>query len=384
MKYKAVLINSAIVACALVIGLLVAEFAARMTLNPADYLSVELQHDDVLGATPSRQTAGGAFDRWGFRNLSVPEAADIVAIGDSHTYGNTATMSESWPYVLADLAGTRVYNMGLGGYGPNQYAHLLPQALKLKPKLVTVGLYMGDDFENAFLITYGLKHWAALRALPTDQVDFNIWGTPQAPPSLNKAIRVWLSRHSMVYQLVFHGPLLGILQGEAQIRNASRLSDATTTLSVPEDGVLEAFRPKGLLANLDQASVNVSEGMRITFLLLEQMKELCRQNNIEFIVVVIPTKEMVFADYFERQSDIALSDVVGKLLVNERLARTKTFEALRQSGIDFVDVLPALRGERGSQLYARTAADMHPNANGYRVIGQAVAAAIRAREEKGR
>jgi SGNH hydrolase-like domain, acetyltransferase AlgX len=379
-KYRAALINSAVVACALVVGLLVAEFAARTALNPADYLSVELQHHDVLGAAPSRHTAGGAFDSWGFRNLLVPDAADIVAIGDSHTYGNTATMSESWPYVLAGITGTRVYNMGLGGYGPNQYTHLLPQALKLKPKLIAVGLYMGDDFENSFLITYGLKHWAALRALPTDQVDFNIWETQQVSPSLSKAIRVWLSRHSVVYQLVFHGPLLGALQGEAQIRMASRLSEAASTLSVPEDGILEAFRPKGLLANLDQASVNVKEGMRISFLLLRQMKELCRQNNTGFIVVVIPTKEMVFADYLERRSDMPLGDVIGRLLTNERLARDQTFDALRQSGIDFVDVLPALRGQRGSQLYARTAGDMHPNSNGYRVIGQAVAAAIRARE----
>jgi hypothetical protein len=379
-KYRAVLINSAVVACAVLVGLLIAEIAARTALNPADYLSVELEHDDVLGAVPSRQTAGGAFDNWGFRNLVVPEAADIVAIGDSHTYGNAATMSESWPYVVASLTATRVYNMALGGYGPNQYSHLLPQAFKLKPKLVAVGLYMGDDFENAFLITYGLKHWAALRALPADQVDFDIWGAQQAPPSLNKAVRVWLSRHSVIYQLTFHGPLLGKLQGEAQIRNASSLSDAATTLSVSEDGILEAFRPKGLLQNLDQGSVNVREGMRITFLLLKQMKELCRQNNTDFVVIVIPTKEMVFADYLEKRPDIPLSDVIGKLLTNERLARNKTFEALHQSEIDFVDVLPALRSERGSQLYARTAADMHPNGNGYRVIGQAVAAAIRTRE----
>jgi len=286
-------------------------------------------------------------------------------------------MSESWPYVLAGATQLQVYNMGLGGYGPNQYSHLLPQALKLKPKVIAVGLYMGDDFENAFLITYGLKHWAALRALPTEQVDYNIWQTQQESPPLHKAIRIWLSRHSVLYQLIFHGPLLGVLQGEAQIRMAAKASDAVSVLSVPEEGILEAFRPKGLLANLDQGSVNVKEGMRITFLLLEQMKELCRQNDTHFVVVVIPTKEMVFADHLENRLAMPLGDVIHKLLTNERMARDKTFDALRQSGIDVVDVLPALRAQRGSQLYARTAGDMHPNGNGYRVIGQTVASAIR-------
>jgi SGNH hydrolase-like domain, acetyltransferase AlgX len=383
MKIRTLAANMAVAACSLVVALLIAEFAARAALNPADYLSVELQQDDILGAVPSARTAAGAFDSWGFRNLGVPESADIVAIGDSHTYGNAATMKESWPYVLAGVTGKRVYNMGLGGYGPNQYRHLLAQAFKLKPKLVTVGLYMGDDFENAFLITYGLEHWRRLRALPADKVDFNIWAA-QPPASIGKAARVWLSRHSVVYQLVFHGPLLGKLQGEAQIKNAAWLSDAATTLNVPESGILEAFRPKGLMLNLDQESVNVNEGMRISFQLLKEMNELCQQNETSFLVVVIPTKEMVFADHLETQRDMPLSGVIAKLLANERKARDKTFEFLHQSKIDFVDALPALYGARGSQLYARTAADMHPNGNGYRVIGQTVATALQARDTQRR
>ena len=29
-------------------------------------------------------------------------------------------MDDSWPYVLGRLTGRQVYNMGFGGYGPNQ------------------------------------------------------------------------------------------------------------------------------------------------------------------------------------------------------------------------------------------------------------------------
>src|SRR5262245_57043538 len=110
-----------------------------MMLNPSDYLSVEMVQDKILGATPSSSTAGGNFDTWGFRNRKVPDSSDIVAIGDSHTYGNTATMADSWPYVLGRLSGRQVYNMALGGYGPNQYFYLLQtRALKLKPRVVVV------------------------------------------------------------------------------------------------------------------------------------------------------------------------------------------------------------------------------------------------------
>ena len=119
--------------------------------------------DKVLGAVLSTDTRAGGFDAWGFRNRFVPDASDIVAIGDSHTYGNTATMEDSWPYVLGRLTGRQVYNMALGEYGPNQYLQLLrTRAVNLRPRTIIVGLYMGDDFENAFLITYGLEHWAYL------------------------------------------------------------------------------------------------------------------------------------------------------------------------------------------------------------------------------
>jgi len=370
-KIKTTLTNLAVVAVASTIGLFLCELAARLMLNSSDYLSVEMVNDEVVGAVPSPSTRSG-FDAWGFRNRVVPETSDMVAIGDSHTYGNTATMEDSWPYVLARLSGRQVYNMGLGGYGPNQYFYLFrTQALKLKPRTIIVGLYMGDDFENAFLITYGLDHWAYLRALPAEKVTYDIWEEPPAP-TWHKKVRVWLSRHSVIYQLVFHGPLLGRFKGEAQIRNAHWLYDSATALIVPEKNILEAFLPKGILRRLDQDSESVREGMRITFKLLGEMNEISHQHHIQFLVAVIPTKELVFADYLEHNSELPLGDVLDKLLANERIAREKTFDFLRSAKISYVDTLPALRRSVDRELYARTAADIHPNRNGYRVIAEAV------------
>ena len=372
MKIGPILANSAVLFVSCVIGLLLCEVGARFALTASDYLSVEMVRDEVLGAVPSTHTRAGGFDSWGFRNRHVPDSSDIVAIGDSHTYGNTARMEDAWPSVLERLSGRPVYNMGLGGYGPNQYFHLLQtRAIKLKPRTIVVGLYMGDDFENAFLITYGLDHWAHLRALPKEKVNFDIWEAPPAP-TWHKKIRVWLSRHSVMYQLVFHGPLLGQFQGEIQIKHAHQFSDRATALIIPEKKIQEAFLPTGILRRLDQESESVREGMRITFKLLAEMNEISRQNNAQFVVAIIPTKEMVFAGYLERNSQLPLSDVIDKLLSNERLAREKTFQFLKHSHIAYVDTLPALRRSLSQELYARTASDMHPNRNGYRVIGEAV------------
>jgi hypothetical protein len=381
-KLKQVLINLGVIAVSCAAGLMLCEVGARLILNPADYFSVEMVQDSILGATPSPAIKRSGFDAWGFRNRQVPETADIVAIGDSHTYGNTATMEDSWPYVLGRLTGQQVYDMGMGGYGPNQYFHLLKtKALQLKPRMIICGLYMGDDFENAFLITYGLDHWAYLRKLPAGKADFDIWKAAPAELSWHKKIRIWLSRHSLTYQLVFHGPLMGQVQGEAQIRHAAQLYDSATSLNIPEKNILEAFLPKMLLRNLDQKSPQVQEGMRITFELLKEMNEICHAHHVQFLVVVIPTKELVFSGYLQHKPSLPLGSVVDRLLVNERLAEQKMFRFLTDSGIRYVDALPALQGSLEHQLYARTAADMHPNKNGYRVIAEAVFEAMKSRPE---
>src|SRR4249920_1632665 len=99
MKLKKALVNLGVVTVSTAICLVLCEGLARLFLRPTDYLSVEVVKDDILGGVVSPSTKAG-FDEWGFRNHGVPATADIVAIRDSHTYGNTAKMDDSWPYVL--------------------------------------------------------------------------------------------------------------------------------------------------------------------------------------------------------------------------------------------------------------------------------------------
>ena len=282
-------------------------------------------------------------------------------------------MEQSWPYVLAQLTGQRVYNMGMGGYGPNQYFYLLKnRALSLKPRMVICGLYMGDDFENAYSITYGLDYWASLRNLQVQKAQYEIWDTISARVSWNKSVRVWFSQHSVVYQVVFHGPLMGRLQGEFQIKNAAELYPGiATALYIPEKHILEAFRPGSLDAA--RSAEPRSPGRDAHYLRIAERNEgSLRSAQIQFVVVVIPTKEQVFSEYLEHNPRLPLHDTVDELIANERVARAKTFHALTDAGIQYVDVLPALKSSLATQLYARTAADMHPGKNGYRVIAEEV------------
>jgi hypothetical protein len=95
MKVRPILVNSAVLLISCVIGLVLCEVGVRFALTASDYLTVEMVSDEVLGAVPSRHTRAGGYDYWGFRNRHVPDSSDVVAIGDSHTYGNTARMEDA-------------------------------------------------------------------------------------------------------------------------------------------------------------------------------------------------------------------------------------------------------------------------------------------------
>lgn len=361
------------VAVSTVSALLLCELGSRLVLNPVDFLSPRLVRDDVLGITLPGGSSG--HDAWGFRNGGVPDTADMVALGDSHTYGNRATLDEAWPSVLARLTGERVYNLGMGGYGPNQYSCLLQtKALSLKPRTIVCGLYMGDDFDNAFRITYGLSHWSSLRREHIGPVDPDIWERESSHrPTWHQRIRQWLSQHSMLYRLVFHGVLQGI-KGHYQIENASWLYESTTSLLLPEKHVQEAFIPANTLRGLDQESPSVHEGMRLTFQLLQQMNALCAQHHVQFIVAVIPTKETVYSRYLEHNPRVRMTAIIDKVIASERSARQTLFAQLDQANIRYVDVLPALQqASETERIYIHSGIDMHPNANGYRVIAEVLA-----------
>ncbi len=372
MKLKQTIAKVIILVVSFSIGVLLCEAGARLILNPADYLSAETIRDNVLGITIAPNSSG--FDEWGFRNRRVPSTADVVAIGDSHTFGNTAAMDDSWPSVVARATGLEVYNLGLGGYGPNQYYHLLTtRGLKLHPQWVICGLYMGDDFENAFSITYGLDHWSSRRNGRWDNVNPDIWGASESRV-WGAGLRNWLSEHSIVYRLVFHGPFLALMKEAIRFRQVSTDSDPYTTALVVDDrNIREAFRPIGMAERLDLNSGPVREGMRITFDLLKEMEKLCRQEGCRLLVVIIPTKETVFSEYLEKEPRPHLYEALDRVIVNERSAKKTLLEFLTGAGIAHLDTLPVLKQSAGNQLYAQTTRDMHPGKNGYRVIGEAVA-----------
>jgi hypothetical protein len=187
----------------------------------------------------------------------------------------------------------------------------------------------------------------------------------------------------MVYRLVIHGSALRSLKASLQTRLADVTADPSVVTFQSADGTIqESFRPIRVAAGLDQGRAEVKEGMRLTFHFLKEMDLACRQNGCVFAVVIIPTKETVFAQHLRASQGLNLADKIETVIANEPIATAELERVLDEAGIPHVNALPALRKRLTEQLYYRGPADMHPGANGYRVIGETVVeflATLRAR-----
>ncbi len=118
--------------------------------------------DQRLGYRPN--PAHPEHDQRGFRNKFVPVAADIVALGDSQTYGVDVSLDRAWPHQLADLAKLQVYSMAYGGYGPVHSLFLFEEAKKLHPRLIIETFYAGNDLYDSYSIVYDRQQYVELKS----------------------------------------------------------------------------------------------------------------------------------------------------------------------------------------------------------------------------
>lgn len=80
--------------------------------------------------------------------------------------------------------------------------------------------------------------------------------------------------------------------------------------------------PTAILRGLDQESPTGQKGMRLTFQLLLEMSALCAQHDVQFIVAVIPTKEMVCSRYLEHNPALGMSPILDRVIASERAVST--------------------------------------------------------------
>jgi hypothetical protein len=339
----------------------------------------ELLYDEWLGKRTPPDAVG--HDARGWRNETALEQADIVAIGDSQTWGVNATLAETYPSVLSDLSGYSVYSMAQGSYGAVQYRVLAERAIELSPQLVVIGMYFGNDFVDAYSIVYGDYAHQDLRdpsfdltaitqtiaerskvllpAVRTNPADLTLWERVQSGTYIGKFLT-----NAGVFQTLDTGEFQRQLE-----MNLRKVAESPELFGYYRDNNVQTFfTPAYRQLVVDTNSPMIQEGIRISKQQIAEMKDLLTGSDIELLVMLIPTKEMVYAPYLE-----SLNDAYSLLVEQETQIRSEMMAFFDESDIAYVDTLPALRQavDEDIAIYSATF-DGHPIANGYRVIAEVI------------
>ena len=76
---------------------------------------------------------------------------DVIALGDSFTFGYGVDEAETWPARLAELTGWSVANLGVSGYGPQSELALLRSEGPALPPRLLLWQFFANDLEDASL-----------------------------------------------------------------------------------------------------------------------------------------------------------------------------------------------------------------------------------------
>lgn len=360
-----------------VIALLCGEILARFIVNPGDFLLATLSNDPVLGHRIKPRTTG--HDGLGFRNPDVPEHAGIVAIGDSMTYGFGVTRLDNWPNQLGALLRDPVYNMSLGGYGPLHYLHLATnEATKLRPRLLLVGLYLGNDIIESYNTAHQNPYWRNWAEAGSGEGSKSAYQKSMEadPRGYFAPWQDWLAKHSVIYSMLRATVLPRLSWEKNRVGFQTTPDDRMAWIDPSGKSVRTVFTPQLRLSAMEPRLPSVQEGLRITKRSFAALKSAGHAQGAKLLVVMIPTKEGAYCGYLNN-SGAHMPASLARLCEAERQIKEDLLRHFDTSAILHVDVTGALEEQISAhvQIYPQDS-DAHPGPAGYRTIARTVYDAI--------
>ncbi|MHC5063679.1 MAG: hypothetical protein ACYTG5_06870 [Planctomycetota bacterium] len=358
--------------------------------------------DATLGYRPSPYFPG--HDEWGFRNATVPEFCELLTIGDSMTYGYSAQEGESWPARMQKHLDVSLYNMSFGGYGPIEYLALLREGLALKPKVVLIAVFMGNDISGAYSTVYLKGRGQEFRNLDAtvqammaeadrygllpDLADRFLYPELEFPrPDEPFNLRGWISDHLALWGLLrelrysmdssgYKSPFREDAQARDEFEIASKRPERYVYFGTEQDRTT-FLPPRAQLLQQDMSDPRIADGYRILEAVLAAMQDEVSTTGSKLGVILIPTKHRVYRDLIEKQGGEGSETLLQAVASEEHW--TRLLEGfLQRRSIPSVNTLPKLQEVLTEQHKPYPdSEDGHPNGVGYAAMTDAAEPMVR-------
>ncbi len=363
--------NKALLLVSISLSLLILEIGIRsFTIYPINYKSSRILDNRLEYKVDPKLKD---IDEHGFRNYASTEPIEIVAIGDSHTFGNNVQSQDSWPQQLASMLNKRVYNFGMGGYGILQYKALFDDAMLLKPKYLVLGLYLMNDLHTACQMIAKLpywQNWAVQNNINTSICPkYEDEQATRSFPSLNVTNIAIISAFKFLVKLPMEFEITSLLKKLGFEKDILIINDDKNKTLI-DFGII--VKRKNYLNKPE-----VKFGLEIAKIILQDAKVMLDKKNIKFGVVFLPSKQRAYYDYLLGKH-FTLPDVYHEMVRNELMLTEKLANTMTKAGIPFIDAKPYVE----QTLYDRenvypSHTDGHPLEPGYRAYALAAANMIK-------
>ena len=288
----------------------------------------------------------------GFRPNSAEPPYEIVLVGDSFlAMGETdaSTLSER----LRAVSGRATFNLSRSWYGADQYLELLKRdGLALRPKVARLGFCAGNDIEDIREYRRWLREQRYYFYVDHAQRPFFVRyaiALSDTGAYLRDTIAKRLARQERPVAPGEIHPDLGVIRVGAQL--------------VPM--VFAGRNPEGSAEQL-----LATEEWQALHALLTEFRNLCRVYGVLPVLLYLPTKSQVYAEYATEHSGRRFLQAVAR----QRPIRTNMAEAITMLAqaveLPLINLLPHFerQAEAGKLLYYRF--DEHWNTEGFQAAAE--------------
>lgn len=328
----------------IVICLLIAEIALRrFTPFPVGYSSHQAADAD-LGYRLSSDFAEA--DAAGFRN-SAGARIEILAIGDSHTYGNNVRSDAAWPAVLTRTSGLQTYNAGVGSYGILAYHAVLNSQCLPETRAAIIALYPANDFvaggSNCLITNDPSEFWQQ----ETKKIGLVLPKTEKECSDIEDlSIGDWLEANSAI---------IGALKAATRGKRGLPADE-------PRYDFADGVQPL-LVKRVTKHKRSTDPDNPATVAMLTNLERMAatwsRQDGVKVGVMILPSRERVVYGYFEKYGRLGeLAPKFVAQLQSQIQLEKRSAQILAAAGVPYREALPELLFAFEAEL--RAGRDFYP------------------------